>query len=231
MQIAKAYAILANEGLEVPPYAVTAVVDQQNQVIEGHELAATQVLSSDLAYTMDFMLQQVINHGTGEAARKLGFTRPAAGKTGTTNDGMDAWFAGFTPNLLTVVWTGFDQKEALGLTGAEASLPAWTAFMKAATAPRPVLDFGVPPGVVIANVDPSTGYLAGPYCPVTMEGVFPKDMAPRQTCPFHTPAGAVTPATASSTNPGGTPAPDAAATPSADANWEAEPDNTASPND
>lgn len=216
MQVAKAYAILANEGLEVPPYAVSAVVDQKNQVIEGHELKAEQVLSPALAYTMDFMLEQVIDHGTGEGARKLGFTRPAAGKTGTTNDSVDAWFAGFTPNLLTVVWTGFDQKEALGLTGAEASLPAWTAFMKAATAPRPALDFGVPPGVVVAKIDPLTGYLAGPYCPVTIQGVFPKEMAPTQTCPFHTSAG-----------DGATPA----AGESADANWEAAPDDGSSPND
>ena len=67
--------------------------------------------------------------------------RPAAGKTGTTNDAKDAWFAGFTPNLLAVVWTGFDQKEELGLTGAQASLPAWTDFMKAATASRPPVEF------------------------------------------------------------------------------------------
>src|SRR5579859_2165573 len=76
MQIAKAYAILANEGLNVPPYAVTAVVDQNNKVIEGHELKAEQVLTPELAYTMDFMLEQVINHGTGKAARQMGFTRP-----------------------------------------------------------------------------------------------------------------------------------------------------------
>jgi len=215
MQLANAYAILANEGLDSPPYAVTAVVDQKNQVIEGHELKAEQVLSPDLAYTMDFMLEQVINHGTGAGARKLGFTRPAAGKTGTTNDSMDAWFAGFTPNLLAVVWTGFDQKEALGLTGAEASLPAWTAFMKAATAPRPALDFGIPPGVVIAKVDPLTGYLAGPYCPVTIQGVFPKDAAPTETCPFHTSAGGTT----------------SASDGSADANWEPAADSSGSPND
>ena len=218
MQIANAYAILANEGLDVPPYAVTAVVDQNNKVIEGHELKAEQVLSPDLAYTMDFMLEQVINHGTGEGARKMGFARPAAGKTGTTNDSKDAWFAGFTPNLLAVVWTGFDQKEVLGLTGAEASLPAWTTFMKAATAPRPALDFGVPAGVVVANVDPLTGYLAGPYCPVTIQGVFPKEMAPTQACPFHTSAGV------------GATAP-AASGESAGANWESAPDNTSSPND
>jgi membrane carboxypeptidase/penicillin-binding protein len=213
MQIARAYAILANEGLNVPPYAVTAVVDSNNKVVEGHELKAEQVLSPELAYSMDFMLEQVINHGTGKAARQMGFTRPAAGKTGTTNDSMDAWFAGFTPNLLAVVWTGFDQKEALGLTGAEASLPAWTNFMKVATAPRPALDFDIPPGIVIANVDPQTGDLAGPACPVTIAGVFPKDMAPTQTC-------SATPAVVNPTSGA-----------SEDANWEEAPDTGASPND
>jgi penicillin-binding protein 1B len=186
MQLAAMYSILANEGMEVQPYAVTAVVNAHGQVIEGHELTAEQVLSPETAYTIDFMLEQVIKRGTAVGARKAGFIRPAAGKTGTTNDSVDAWFAGFTPNLLAVVWTGFDQKEALGLTGAEASLPAWTDFMMEATASRPDTDFPMPSDIVRVKVDPLTGYLAGPYCPVTMDGVFPKDLAPTEVCPFHT---------------------------------------------
>ena len=182
MQLARAYAILANDGMDVQPYAVTAVVDENGKVIEGHELKAEQVLSPELAYMMDFMLEQVINHGTGAGARKVGFKRPAAGKTGTTNDAKDAWFAGFTPNLLAVVWTGFDQKEVLGLTGAQASLPAWTAFMKAATASRPALDFAVPPGVVEESRSP-TGYKATPYCPVRSRA-FSLAMAPTQPVRF-----------------------------------------------
>ncbi|HVB79336.1 MAG TPA: PBP1A family penicillin-binding protein [Candidatus Binataceae bacterium] len=210
MQIAQAYSIMADYGLDVQSYAVTAVVDQNGKVIEGHELEARQVLSPQLAYMIDFMLEQVINHGTGEGARQRGFTRPAAGKTGTTNDSKDAWFAGFTPNLLTVVWTGFDQKEELGLTGAEASLPAWTAFMKAATASRPALDFAPPPGIVVEKVDPLTGYLAGPNCPVVMEGAFPTDLAPTQICPFHARSGA-TPVAGDSATSG---------TPPAGGNWQ-----------
>jgi membrane carboxypeptidase/penicillin-binding protein len=171
--------------MDVHPYAVTAVVDQNGKVMEGHELEAEQRISAQLAYMMQFMLEQVINHGTGAAARSMGFRRPAAGKTGTTNDAADAWFAGFTPNLLTVVWTGFDQKEVLGLTGAQASLPAWTNFMKAATASRPPVNFVPPPGIVQEVVDPTTGYKATPYCPVRIEGVFPQDSAPTQLCPFH----------------------------------------------
>ena len=192
MQIARAYAVIANDGLEVPPYAVTAVVDESGKVIEGHELKAEQVLSPQLAYMMQFMLENVINHGTGAGARTMGFRRPAAGKTGTTNDSKDAWFAGFTPNLLAVVWTGFDQKEELGLTGAQASLPAWTAFMKDATAPRPALDFTAPPGIVEEKIDPTTGFKATPYCPVTMMGVYPEGMAPTEFCPYHKSATALT---------------------------------------
>jgi len=191
MQLAAIYAILANEGMEVQPYAVTAVVNAKGQVIEGHELKAEQVLAPEVAYSMDFMLEQVIKHGTGMGVRKAGFLRYAAGKTGTTNDSVDAWFAGFTPNLLAVVWTGFDQKEALGLTGAEASLPAWTDFMKAATAARPDSDFPMPSDIVRVRVDPLTGYLATRHCPVTMEGVFPKALAPTEACPFHTSASRV----------------------------------------
>jgi penicillin-binding protein 1B len=145
MQLAAMYAVLANEGREVQPHAVTTVVDAKGQLIEGHELRAEELLPPEVAYSMVLMLKRVIKHGTGVRVLKAGFLRPAAGKTGTTNDSVDAWFAGFTPNLLAVVWTGFDQKEALGLTGAEGSLPAWTEFMKAATASRPDGDFPKPP--------------------------------------------------------------------------------------
>ena len=182
MQVAQAYSILANGGLKVQAFAVSEVVDKDGRVIEGHELTAEQVLSPQLAYTIDFMLEQVIDHGTGYGARKMGFTRPAAGKTGTTNDSKDAWFAGFTPDLLAVVWTGFDKKEELGLTGAQAALPIWTTFMKVATATRPALNFTAPPGVVLVGVDPATGCKAGPLCPISTEGVFPKGMEPTQSC-------------------------------------------------
>lgn len=193
LELAHAYGIIANGGLDIKPYAVTAVVGQNGNVVEGHEFTASQVISPQLAYMMQFMLEQVINHGTGAEARTMGFLRPAAGKTGTTNDSKDAWFVGFTPGLLAAVWTGFDQKETLGLTGAQASLPAWTSFMKAATASRPALKFTMPPGLVEETVDPLTGYKASPFCPVKIEGVFPLALAPSaEVCPFHTGPASVT---------------------------------------
>ena len=185
IDLARAYAIIANYGQEVQPYAVTAVVDENGKVIEGHQLEARQVISPELAFMMQFMMEQVINHGTGYGARQMGFRRPAAGKTGTTNDAKDAWFGGFTPNLLAVVWTGFDQKEPLGLTGAQASLPAWTAYMKAATASRPALDFTPPADIVVERIDPLFNCKAGPDSPLSIEGVFPKGMEPTQACTVH----------------------------------------------
>src|SRR5262249_25894721 len=121
--------------------------------------------------------------GTGAGARRAGFKRPAAGKTGTTNDSKDAWFAGFTPNLLAVVWTGFDKKEELNLTGAQAALPIWTDFMIAATASRPPTDFVPPPGIVVEQVDGAGTYRAGPNCPPAITGVFPENLAPTEICP------------------------------------------------
>src|SRR5260370_30507926 len=128
MQVARAYAVIEDDGMGIQRYAVTAVVDESNKVIEGHELTEEQVISPELAYMMQFMLENVINHGTGAGARSMGFTRPAAGKTGTTNDAKDAWFAGFTPKLLTVVWTRFDPKKEVGPNRAQASPPAGTAI-------------------------------------------------------------------------------------------------------
>ena len=91
--------------------------------------------------------------------------------------------------------SGAGQGNGGTLTGAEASLPAWTSFMKAATASRPELDFQPPSGVVVAKVDPLTGYLAGPNCPAAVSGVFPSAMAPTEVCPFHKAAGAASPVT------------------------------------
>ena len=157
IRLAAMYAILANEGMEVHPHAIATVVNAKGHVVEDHELEAEQVLAPEVAYSMDLMLEQVIKHGTGTGVRKAGFRRPAAGKTGTTNDSMDSWFAGFTPNLLAVVWTGFDQKEAWGLTGSEASLPAWTDFMKAATESLPDADFLKPRGKLLTHETDSAG--------------------------------------------------------------------------
>ena len=99
------------------------------------------------------MMRSVLNEGTGAGARAAGFTLDAAGKTGTTNDLRDAWFVGFTPELLTVVWVGFDDNQPVGLSGAQAALPIWTQFMKRALAGRASVPFEVPEGIAFVDID------------------------------------------------------------------------------
>ena len=101
----------------------------------------------DTTFLVTNMMRSVINEGTGAGARRAGFTLDAAGKTGTTNDLRDAWFAGFTPELLTVVWVGFDDNQASGLSGAQAALPIWTQFMTRALAGRASVPFEAPEGI------------------------------------------------------------------------------------
>jgi penicillin-binding protein 1A len=143
-----------------------------------------QALSATQAYLATSLLRAPIEHpaGTGHAAAALG--RPLAGKTGTTNDHTDAWFVGYSPEVATGVWVGFDQNRLLGRgeTGGRAALPIWLEFMRAALADRPMRDFEAPPGIVFARIDARTGELAGPASESTLfqafvEGTEPKEAA------------------------------------------------------
>ncbi len=119
-----------------------------------------QVLDPRIAYVMSHLMREVVTHGTGAKAKSL--SRPAAGKTGTTNDYQDAWFMGFTPNVVTGVWVGFDNLRSMGPgeTGARAALPIWLGYMMEAVKSYPDGDLTIPPGVVFANIHPGTGKLA-----------------------------------------------------------------------
>jgi penicillin-binding protein 1B len=144
LEVAVAYSTLANGGVRPRPLAVRNVIDQNTKVLEKRDVRSEQVISPQLASIMNDLLKGVLDRGTGAMTRRWGFTRPAAGKTGTTNDYKDAWFVGYTPDLLAVVWVGFDGPSKLNLSGAEAALPIWTDFMKSATATMPVTDFVAP---------------------------------------------------------------------------------------
>ena len=131
------------------------------------------------------MMRSVLNEGTAAGARAAGFRNDAAGKTGTTNDLRDAWFVGFTPELLTVVWVGFDDNQPVGLSGAQAALPIWTQFMKAALAGYPDAPFEPPEGITFIDIDPDTGKLAGPGCPRTFREAFLAGTEPTDVCELH----------------------------------------------
>jgi penicillin-binding protein 1A len=161
-----AYAAFANHGRVPTPVLIRRVEDQDGRVLaEVHDESA-RAISDTSAFLMSTMLADVINAGTGARARRLGFTLPAAGKTGTTNDFNDAWFVGFTPNLVAGVWVGFDQPHTIlpnGFAG-DVAVPVWAKFMKAATAGDKPEWLTPPPGVTTATVCRMSGKLAAEGC-------------------------------------------------------------------
>jgi membrane carboxypeptidase/penicillin-binding protein len=136
---------------------------------------------------MTSMMESVLNEGTGYPARLRGFARPAAGKTGTTDNYSDAWFVGFTPDLVCGVWVGFDELKriARNATGATVALPIWTEFMKAAVEGTPALHFPRPEGITAARICMSTGLLATSACPTARDEVFAEGTQPTAFCTTH----------------------------------------------
>ncbi len=226
LEITSAYGALANQGAWVRPSAIRYVLDSQRKLLEENTPQTKQVVSPELAYVMTSMLRGTIERGTGIAARALG--RPAAAKTGTTNDYSNAWFIGYTPQLVTGVWVGYDRPRSLGKdeTGSRVAVPIWTSFMQEALAGTPPEDFPIPERVVLVPVDlnPSGGCVR----PVTMAfvaGTEPKEVCgparyapgvspPRVEPPLlPAPANPVTPGPAPSLPPPAGPAPSAAPPP------------------
>jgi penicillin-binding protein 1B len=185
LEVAQAYAVIANRGQKAALRAATKVLDRHGQIVERHPIAIERAVSPEAAFLVAHLMEGVVDRGTGRGVRDRGFTRPAAAKTGTTNDGRDAWFAGFTPDLLAVVWVGFDDHAPLGLTGAEAALPIWTEFMQHATAAMPPTPFRPPTGVALVRIDPYTGGIATAGCPETIVEAFRQGQEPTAPCPLH----------------------------------------------
>ena len=173
LELAHAYLPLANGGIRPPRLrGIRALYHADAEVTPASAESAAQVVSPAEAYLMTSLLQGVIASGTASAARGLGPAGVIAGKTGTTNDGRDAWFVGYAPRLLTLVWVGFDGGETHGLSGAQAALPIWADFMKQALDAYPQPVFPVPPGVVFAEVDATNGKLARHACPIVVREAF-----------------------------------------------------------
>jgi penicillin-binding protein 1B len=160
LEVAGAYTIFANRGEYVAPRSIVAVVDAEGHTIWDNPVTAHRVLDSRVSYLMVSLLESVINNGTGAGVRTRGFRLPAAGKTGTSHDG---WFAGFTPNLLAVVWVGYDDDRDLNITGAQSALPVWTEFMKLTSGLIPnnaSQSFTQPEGIETAEIDNLTNLVA-----------------------------------------------------------------------
>jgi penicillin-binding protein 1B len=184
LDVAQAYTLFVNGGHVQPLTAITHVT-LGAKVLKPADTRRQAVARPATTFLVTNMMRSVINEGTATAARTNGFTRDAAGKTGTTNDMRDAWFVGFTPELLTVVWVGFDDNQPIGLTGSQAAVPIWTDFMKAALAGRSDSSFEPPDGISFLEIDRDTGKLATPYCPRTMTESFITGTEPVERCPLH----------------------------------------------
>jgi penicillin-binding protein 1A len=162
LEMTNAYATLASGGLRAEPVFIRKIVDPAGKVLFEASETPEQTVAPDLTYLITSLMQSVVEDGTAQKVKAL--ERPVAGKTGTTNESRNAWFVGFTPDLVAGVWVGFDNNDPLGPgeTGGRAAIPIWLDFMQAATAGTEVHDFVAPANVVFATVDPKTGKLAAP---------------------------------------------------------------------
>jgi penicillin-binding protein 1B len=183
LEMAGAYTAFANEGTRLSPILVRSVRNAKGDVLLDFNTDRRQILDPRIAYVMTDMMQGVVNFGLGfSAVRGRGFQAPAAGKTGSSHDG---WFAGYTSNLLCIVWVGYDDYSDLHLSGAQTAAPIWTEFMKKAAALSQYSDmhgFSQPAGVVDVQLDKTTNRLATPSCPETYTVAFVAGTEPRETC-------------------------------------------------
>ena len=183
-EVATAYTIFTNEGTVRPLRAIARIASGEDSIVPKG-VPGTVVARPDTTFLVTNMMRSVINEGTGASARGSGFTLDAAGKSGTTNDLRDAWFVGFTPELLAVVWVGFDENTPLGMSGTSAALPIWTDFMKRALAGHPNRNFEAPDGVSFVDIDKDTGQLALPTCPRAASEAFLAGTEPLEVCRLH----------------------------------------------
>ena len=183
LEIATAYTLFTNKGSVRPLQAVSRIL-AGGKSLKVDTPPLRPVARPETTFLVTNLLRSVINEGTAASVRS-GFALDAAGKTGTTNDLRDAWFAGFTPELLTIVWVGIDDNKPIGLSGSQAALPIWTNFMRRALAARPNVQFETPAGIGFAKIDRDTGKLATPLCPRTFNESFLAGTEPHDYCDEH----------------------------------------------
>lgn len=185
LDMVSAYGTFTNRGILVRPRYIRRVLNKQGQVLWEPPLVLSDALSPETAYLTTSLLEGVIQRGTGRRASSLGW--PMAGKTGTTDEYKDAWFIGYTPDLVAGAWVGFDKPASLGAgeAGSRTALPIWIRFMQKTGTGKPPEDFEVPSGIVIVEVDPDSGMLASPECYNRITEVFLEGTEPEEVCRVH----------------------------------------------
>lgn len=183
LEIVNAYSVFSNLGYLIEPVFITKIYDRDGNILETSKLVRKKVIDMSTAYIMTNILESVIKSGTGWRIRAL--KRPAAGKTGTTNNLFDAWFLGYTPRYTTGVWVGLDKEAPLGKgeTGSRAASPIWLDFMQNALKDKPARTFNVPEGIVFAKIDAKTGLLPIPESEKTIFECFKEETVPTEYTP------------------------------------------------
>jgi len=185
LEIAYAYSVFANEGVKAEPITILAVATRDGKILESRVAKMKRVAPASVCFVIDDILKGVLDEGTAAASRRLGFERPFAGKTGTTNDNRDAWFVGYSPRILSLVWIGYDDNTSIGLTGSSGALPIWVRYMNRISGLVPKAEFRRPDDVVDREIDPETGYLTTPLCPEKRFEIFVEGTEPTELCPLH----------------------------------------------
>ncbi len=190
LELARGYCVFAADGVQPYPLSLKGVVDENGKTLEQKHLQIERLIPPEKAFIMNFMLQSVVTEGTARSLKDRGVFWPVAGKTGTTNDFRDAWFVGYTPDILALVWVGFDNGDPILATGSAAALPIWAELMN--SVPRYISEagFNVPPGVAKRTVCDVTGLLANENaCPQPVDEYFLAEKVPTEHCPLHPKSG------------------------------------------
>jgi len=195
LEIAFAYSVFANLGVKAEPVSILAVVDRAGDIKETRSVKMKRVAPASVCYVMNDVLKDVFNYGTAARARSLGFEHAYAGKTGTTSNYRDAWFIGYSPRVLSLVWIGFDDGHSTRLAGGDACLPIWTRHMNRIDGLVADVDWKRPEDVTDREIDPESGMLATPYCPTTRSETYVAGTEPQSVCPLHAGSGDPSPFT------------------------------------
>ena len=195
-ELVLAYTPFVNQGQRVEARTILRIYDRNREAWLEDPMVSQAAIGPATAYIVTQMLKDVLQYGTAKSLSGFSQERPAAGKTGTTDDYRDAWFIGYTPQLITGVWVGYDQPRPMGrnFTGGAVCAPLWARFMEAALANRPVMEFTRPEGVTTVRIDPKYDALALPNCPVKQDEVYKAGAEPLRVCPKHGEIPAITPA-------------------------------------
>jgi penicillin-binding protein 1B len=188
LELARAYCAFASDGMLPFPLSMKEVVDEHGELLERRQMKITRAISPEKAFLINSMLKSVVEEGTARSLLSSGMTYPIYGKTGTTNDNRDAWFVGYTPDILALVWVGADDGKSIQASGARAALPIWADLMSSLPQHISKNPFTKPPGVLRKTVCSRTGLLAIPgKCPEILDDFFLENHAPSEYCTEHQP--------------------------------------------